>query len=177
LNQPDRRPPILPLRFVTVTSYSGRPQERISVEPRTKNIVGQGQDLHGTASPLQNRASRELRHHKPAERRGRIWRSRDVVTELLALQLQPAYQAWFDARPKNMADNGTAEDLRAMCGLDLSEPESIVLSLTTLFDGAMEKRDTIRKVSRSFLIIPPGDNYPERRRRAIIQRAHKGHSV
>jgi hypothetical protein len=72
-----------------------------------------------------------------------------------------------------MADDGTAEDLRAICDLDLSEPESIVLSMTRVFDGAMEKVVTIHTVSRSVLIIPPDDNYPERRCRAIIQHAHK----
>ena len=65
-----------------------------------------------------------LRYRKPIDRRGRPQRWRDAVAELQ--DLQDEYQAWFDALPQNMADSATAEALRAICDLDLSELESIV---------------------------------------------------
>ena len=65
-----------------------------------------------------------LRYRKPVDRRSRVQRWRDTVAELQALQSE--YQAWLDAMPQNMADSGTAEALRAICDLDLSELESIV---------------------------------------------------
>ena len=39
---------------------------------------------------------------------------------------QNEYQAWLEALPENMADGATAEALRAICDLDLSELQSIV---------------------------------------------------
>jgi hypothetical protein len=65
-----------------------------------------------------------LRYRKPIDRRSRPQRWRDAVAELQ--DLQDEYQAWFDALPQNMADSATAEALRAICDLDLSELESIV---------------------------------------------------
>jgi hypothetical protein len=47
-----------------------------------------------------------------------------VVAELQ--DLQDEYQAWLDALPQNMADSATAEALRTICDLDLSEPKGIV---------------------------------------------------
>ncbi len=41
-------------------------------------------------------------------------------------ELQDEYQAWLDALPQNIADSATAEALRAICDLELSELESIV---------------------------------------------------
>jgi len=41
-------------------------------------------------------------------------------------ELQGDYQAWLDALPENMADSATADALRAICDLDLSELQSIV---------------------------------------------------
>jgi hypothetical protein len=60
----------------------------------------------------------------PADRRSRVQRWRDAVASLQALQND--YQAWLEALPENMADGATAEALRAICDLDLSELQSIV---------------------------------------------------
>jgi hypothetical protein len=68
-----------------------------------------------------------LRYRKPKDRldrRSRIQRWCDAVTELR--DLQDDYQAWLDALPQNMEDSATAEALRAICDLDLSELERIV---------------------------------------------------
>jgi len=65
-----------------------------------------------------------FRYRKPADRRSRHQRWLDVVAELQELQVD--YQAWLEALPQNMADGDTAEALRVICDLDLSELESIV---------------------------------------------------
>ena len=65
-----------------------------------------------------------FRCRKPLDRRSRLQRWRDVVAELQ--DLQDEYQAWLDALPQNMADSATAEALRTICDLVLSELEGIV---------------------------------------------------
>src|SRR3954454_411710 len=65
-----------------------------------------------------------LRYRRPADRRSRFQRWHDAVAELQ--ELQSDYQAWLDALPENMADSGTADALRAIYDLDLSELQSIV---------------------------------------------------
>jgi len=65
-----------------------------------------------------------FRYRKPLDHRSRLQRWRDVVAELQ--DLQDEYQAWLDALRQNMADSATAEALRTICDLDLSELEGIV---------------------------------------------------
>jgi hypothetical protein len=65
-----------------------------------------------------------FRYRKPVDRRSRLQRWLDAVAELQ--ELQDEYQAWLDALPQNIADSATAEALRAICDLELSELESIV---------------------------------------------------
>ena len=65
-----------------------------------------------------------FRYRKPVDRRSRFSDGDDAVAELQ--DLQDDYQAWLDALPQNMEDSATAEALRAICDLDLSELESIV---------------------------------------------------
>jgi hypothetical protein len=64
-----------------------------------------------------------FRYRKPVDRRRRGQRWCDAVAELQ--DLQDDYQAWLDALPQNMEDSATAEALRAICDLDLSELQSI----------------------------------------------------
>ena len=61
----------------------------------------------------------KLRYRKPADRRSRPQRWHDAVAELM--ELQTDYQTWLDALPENLADNATADRLRTVCELDLSE--------------------------------------------------------
>jgi hypothetical protein len=56
---------------------------------------------------------------RPADRRARPQRWREAVAELVALQAE--YQAWLDAFP----ESATAETLRAICEIDLSELEAV----------------------------------------------------
>jgi len=58
-------------------------------------------------------------YRRPADRRSRPQRWRDAAAELIALQSD--YQAWLDALPENLANSITADALRMICELDLSE--------------------------------------------------------
>ena len=61
----------------------------------------------------------KLRYRKPADRRSRPQRWNEAVAELM--ELQAGYQSWLDALPENLADTATADRLRIVCELDLSE--------------------------------------------------------
>ena len=63
----------------------------------------------------------KVRYRKPADRRSRPQRWRDAVAELL--ELQADYQQWLDALPESLADTPTADALRTVCDLDLSNLE------------------------------------------------------
>jgi hypothetical protein len=65
-----------------------------------------------------------FRYRKPVDQRSKLQRWRQAVAELR--DLQDEYQAWLEALPQNMEDSATAEALRTICDLDLSELESIV---------------------------------------------------
>jgi hypothetical protein len=65
-----------------------------------------------------------MRYRRPADRRSRPQRWDDAVGELLALQAE--YTAWFDALPDGLRDTTTAEALRAIAELDLTELQAII---------------------------------------------------
>jgi hypothetical protein len=67
---------------------------------------------------------RVVRTRRPADHRGRARRWDDTVTELATLQVE--YMAWLDSLPESIQDTATAEALRAICDLDLSELQAIV---------------------------------------------------
>ena len=60
---------------------------------------------------------------RPADRRGRAQRWHAAVAELIALQ--DDYRTWLNALPPNLEASATAEALRAICDLDLSDLESV----------------------------------------------------
>ncbi len=64
-----------------------------------------------------------MRFRKPADRRSRPQRWRDAVANLV--ELQEEYQSWLDALPEGLQDSPTAEALRAVCELDLSELQEV----------------------------------------------------
>ena len=63
------------------------------------------------------------RTRRPADHRSRARRWRDAVAELLALQAD--YAAWFEALSDNLQDGATANALREVCDLDLSELQAV----------------------------------------------------
>ena len=69
-----------------------------------------------------NRAPR-IRYRRPADRRSRAQKWHAAVAELIALQ--DDYRTWLNALPRNLEANATAEVLRAICDLDLSDLESV----------------------------------------------------
>ena len=64
-----------------------------------------------------------IRYRRPADRRSKAQRWRDAVAELV--ELQEEYQAWLEALPESLRESATAEALRAITEIDLSELESV----------------------------------------------------
>ncbi len=60
---------------------------------------------------------------RPANHRSRARRWHDTVAELTALQAE--YEAWLEALPDTLQDTVTAEALRAIAELDLSDLQAI----------------------------------------------------
>jgi hypothetical protein len=63
------------------------------------------------------------RVRRPNDHRGRARRWTDHVAGLVEVQVE--YAAWLDSLPDNLQDSATAEALRAICDLDLSELQAI----------------------------------------------------
>jgi hypothetical protein len=64
-----------------------------------------------------------IKYRSPADRRSRAQRWHQAVAELIALQED--YRTWLNALPQNLETSATAEALRAICDLDLSDIESV----------------------------------------------------
>ena len=67
--------------------------------------------------------SPKVRYRRPGDRRSRPQRWRDAVAELVTLQAE--YRDWLDILPPNLEGSATAEALRSICDLDLSDLEQI----------------------------------------------------
>jgi hypothetical protein len=65
-----------------------------------------------------------IRTRRPADHRSRARRWNDAVAELTKLQAE--YDAWLQNLPETLQDTATAEALRAISELDLSELQAIV---------------------------------------------------
>jgi hypothetical protein len=62
-----------------------------------------------------------VRVHRPADHRSRARRWTDHVAGLVQ-----AYAAWLENLPDSIQDGATAEALRAICDLDLSDLQAII---------------------------------------------------
>ena len=65
-----------------------------------------------------------IRMHRPVDPRSRAKRWNDNVAALL--QAQAEYAAWLDSLPDNLQQSATADALRAICDLDLTELQAII---------------------------------------------------
>ena len=65
-----------------------------------------------------------VRTRHQADHRGRARRWTDHVTGLVEEQVE--FMAWLDSLPEKLQDSATADALRAICELDLSELQAIV---------------------------------------------------
>jgi hypothetical protein len=65
-----------------------------------------------------------VRTRRPADHRSRARRWDDTIAELTKLQAE--YDVWLQSLPENLQDTATAEALRAISELDLSELQAIV---------------------------------------------------
>ena len=64
-----------------------------------------------------------IRIRRPTDRRSRIQRWNNAITALADLRAE--YAAWLEALPDNQQESATAEALRAIADLDLSELQTI----------------------------------------------------
>jgi hypothetical protein len=64
-----------------------------------------------------------IRMRRPMDHRGRARRWNDGVATLIELQAE--YAAWLESLPENLQDGATAEALRAICELDLTELQAV----------------------------------------------------
>jgi hypothetical protein len=64
-----------------------------------------------------------VRYRRPAGQRSRTARWDAAVAELVALQAE--YQEWLDALPDGLQETATADALRAITDVDLSELETV----------------------------------------------------
>ena len=65
-----------------------------------------------------------IRTRRPVDHRSRARRWDDTIAELTKLQAE--YDVWLQSLPENLQDTATAEALRAISELDLSELQAIV---------------------------------------------------
>jgi len=65
-----------------------------------------------------------IRVRRALDHRGRARRWTDHVTGLVEAQIE--FAEWLDGLPDNLQDSATAEALRAICDLDLSELQAII---------------------------------------------------
>lgn len=64
----------------------------------------------------------KVQYRRPADRRSRQQRWSDAVAVLLDIQAD--CQAWLESLPESFQESSTAEALRAVCELDLSDIEA-----------------------------------------------------
>jgi hypothetical protein len=65
-----------------------------------------------------------VRTRRALDHRSRARRWNDNVAGLVAAQVE--YVAWLDGLPDNLQDSATAEALRAICDLDLTELQATI---------------------------------------------------
>ena len=58
-----------------------------------------------------------VRYRRPKDKRSKARRWSEAVQELVDLQAE--YQAWLDSLPENLRSSAVAEQLEAICDLDL----------------------------------------------------------
>lgn len=99
-------------------------RKKLGMKPGPKALLGTTMTHAGRQARYRANVAGgpKLRYRKPADRRSRPQRWHDAVAELTELQAE--YQTWLDALPESLADTTTADRLRTICELDLSEPAS-----------------------------------------------------
>ena len=68
-------------------------------------------------------AQPRVQYRRPHDRRSRPQRWQDAVRTLL--DLHGEYQAWLDNLPDSLQESALAQQLEAICTLDLAELESL----------------------------------------------------
>jgi hypothetical protein len=91
--------------------------------PAIGDIPMTGAERQARYRAARNSHAPVIRFRRPADRRSRIQRWNDTIAALTDLQIE--YGAWLEALPDNQQDSATAEALRTIVELDLSELEAI----------------------------------------------------
>jgi hypothetical protein len=68
---------------------------------------------------------RAIRTRRPLDHRSRAKRWCDAVSVLTTLQ--PQYAVWLEAYPENLQHSVLAEALQAICDIDLTELQTVIL--------------------------------------------------
>src|SRR6266851_1934292 len=137
---PDGRRQLYAIRYVTKSGRRrGRNGESGAYDKPLRNVINDRamsrgrKPLGDKAMTVAERQARfrgahaacapRVRYRRPADRRSRPQRWREAVAELV--ELQGEYRDWLDTLPPSLENSATAEALRAICDLDLSELESV----------------------------------------------------
>ena len=64
-----------------------------------------------------------VRYRRPKDKRPRVRRWSEALQELVDLQAE--YQAWLDNLPENLRSSAVAEQLEAICDLDLDSLQEV----------------------------------------------------
>ena len=64
-----------------------------------------------------------VRYRRPKDKRSKARRWSDAVQELVDLQAE--YQAWLDSLPENLRSSAVAEQLEAICDLDVESLQEV----------------------------------------------------
>ena len=64
-----------------------------------------------------------MRYRRPKDKRSKARRWTDAVQKLV--DLQGEYQAWLDSLPENLRSSALAEQLEAICDLDLDSLQEV----------------------------------------------------
>ena len=64
-----------------------------------------------------------VRYRRPKDKRSRARRWSDAVQELVDLQAE--YQAWLDNLPDNLQSSAVAEQLEAICDMDVEALQEV----------------------------------------------------
>src|ERR1700719_2129219 len=109
------------------TTRRSRSVQRFGVEIMPRKPIGETAmtDAERQARYRAARAAGKpvIRVRRALDHRGRARRWTDHVTGLVEAQAE--YAAWLDSLPDSLQDSATAEALRAICELDLTELQAI----------------------------------------------------
>ena len=117
-----RPPGPIPTRYVTEARRTWRKRSRLLGLTNMGLSNAERQRRHRERLKAGQPLSR-VRYRRPKDRRSKARRWSDAVQELVNLQAE--YQAWLDSLPENLQSSAVAEQLEAICELDLDSLQDV----------------------------------------------------